>query len=429
MGAYKDMSLAELRNLHDELEHELASYRDMGLDLNMARGKPSAEQLELSMPLLNKASADSSLCAQDGTDCRNYGVLAGLPEARALMADMVGARPEQCIVCGSSSLNIMYDTIARAWTHGIDGNDPWGKREHVKFLCPAPGYDRHFAICEHFGIEMIPIEMSPDGPDMFTIKKLVTSDAQVKGIWCVPQYSNPQGYTYSDMTVRAFTLLEPAAPDFRIFWDNAYAVHHLNDEPAQQDRVLNILDECEKAGHPDMVYEFCSTSKVTFPGAGIAAVLSSERNVAQILEAMSAQTIGYDKINQLRHVRFLKDRQGIAAHMSKHAALLRPRFDAVLSILEQDLGDTGIGTWTKPRGGYFISFVGLEGTAKRIVQLAASAGVKMTGAGATWPLRQDPHDADIRIAPSFPSLQDLELATRVFTTCVRLVSIEKLMLS
>ena len=427
MTAYTDMTASELRALHSQLEQQLEGYRAMDLDLNMARGKPSPAQLDLSLPMLDVLDSASDLSAEDGTDCRNYGVLAGLPEARALMAALVEAEPEQVIVCGSSSLNVMYDTVARAWTHGIDGNEPWGRQGTVKFVCPAPGYDRHFAICEHFGIEMVPVAMTEDGPDMEAVRKLVEGDAAVKGIWCVPQYSNPQGHTYSDKTVRALAALQPAAPDFRIFWDNAYVVHHLYDEPERQDHVLEILGECERAGHPDMVYEFCSTSKVTFPGAGIAAFVASEHNVEQTLAQMSAATIGFDKLNQLRHVRFLKDADGVRAHMSKQAALLRPKFEAVLDILEEDLGGTGCGTWTHPNGGYFISFVGPSGTAKRIVEMAASAGVKMTGAGATWPYHDDPHDADIRIAPSFPELEDLKLAARVFTTCVRLASVEKLL--
>ena len=427
MTNYADMTADELRELHGQLEQQLDEYRAMGLELNMARGKPSSEQLNLSLPMLDTVNSASDLTASDGTDCRNYGVLAGLPEARAFMAEMVGARPEQVIVCGASSLNVMYDTVARAFTHGIDGNEPWGKQDTVKFLCPAPGYDRHFAICEHFGIEMIPIKMTESGPDMAAVKKLVEGDASVKGIWCVPQYSNPQGHTYSDETVRAFAALEPAAPDFRIFWDNAYVVHHLYDEPENQDHVLNILDECEKAGNPDLVFEFCSTSKVTFPGAGVAAFVASERNVELTLAQMGAATIGFDKINQLRHVRFFKDLDGVKAHMSKHATLIRPKFELVDRKLHEALDGTGVGSWAMPRGGYFISFVGPDGTAKRIVELAASAGVKMTGAGATWPHHDDPHDADIRIAPTLPPLSELDRALDVFTVCVRLAAVEKLL--
>lgn len=427
MTAYGDMSTAELSSLKGELEKKLQEYRDMGLSLDMTRGRPSKAQLELSMPMLDTLDSESDLYASDGTDVRNYGGLRGLPEARTLLAGMMGARPEQVIVCGSSSLNIMFDCVSRAYAVGVDGHEPWCRQEGVKFLCPSPGYDRHFAITEHFGIEMVPIEMSPTGPDMAEIKRLVESDPGVKGVWCVPQYSNPQGYTYSDETVEAFAALEPAAPDFRVFWDNSYVVHHLYDEPEKQDHVANVLEACERAGHPDVVWEFCSTSKVTFAGSGIAGVAASEKNLAEIAKGIGVQTICYDKVNQLRHVRFLKDADGIAAHMSKHAALLRPKFEAVLGILEEELGETGTCTWTKPRGGYFISFVGPEGTAKRTVELAASAGVKMTGAGATWPLHHDPHDADVRIAPSIPELPELELAMHVFATCSKLATVEKLL--
>ncbi len=423
MPRYAEMSkaaeLAEVRALYGEMAAR-------GLKLNMARGKPSAAQLELSLPLLDVLDSAADLAAEDGTDCRNYGVLAGLPEARTFIADMLDVAPEQAIVCGASSLNVMFDTIARAWISGLGGQLPWSKLDSVKFICPVPGYDRHFAICEHFGIEMIPVELGEDGPDVAEVARLV-ADPAVKGIWCVPQYSNPCGYTYSDEVVRGLTALKPAASDFRIFWDNAYAVHHLYDEPTQQDHVLNIIDACADAGHPDMVFEFCSTSKVTLPGAGISAFVSSVANVNEMLAAMGAQTIGFDKLNQLRHVRFLKDAEGVAAHMSKHAELLRPRFEKVLEIFDEDLGDTGIGSWTRPRGGYFISFTGLDGTAKATVAKAKEAGVALTGAGATWPYGNDPHDSNIRIAPSFPSIEELEQAARIFTVCARMTALEKLM--
>ena len=427
MTKYTDMDLGQVRELHSELEHKYSEYCALGLKLNMARGKPSPEQLELSLPLLDCINSTSDLTASDGTDCRNYGVLAGLPEARELMAQMVGAHSEQVVVCGASSLNVMFDTISRAWSFGLGGERPWSEQGEIKFLCPSPGYDRHFAICEHFGIEMIPIEMDEDGPDVFQVKKLV-KDEKVKGIWCVPQYSNPTGCSYSEATVHALAALKPAAPDFRIFWDNAYVVHHLYNEIENQDHVLNMLEACAEAGNPNLVFEFCSTSKITFPGAGIAAFISSEENVVEALDHMKSQTIGFDKINQLRHVRFLKDADGIAAHMSRHAELLRSRFKTVLDIFEEDLAGTGIGTWTKPRGGYFISFTGLEGTAKATVFKAQMAGVTLTDAGATWPYHDDPHDADIRIAPSFPSVDELEQAARIFTVCARMAALEKIML-
>lgn len=426
MTRYTELSEQELKTLQAELEEEHANICAKGLELNMARGKPGSEQLDLSRPMLETLDAQSDLLASDGTDCRNYGVLTGLPEAKELIAAMVDARPEQVIVCGNASLNVMYDTVARAFTHGLDGGEPWCKQGSIKFLCPAPGYDRHFAICEAFGIEMIPVRMREDGPDVDAVRDHVEHDAQVKGMWCVPQYSNPQGYTYSDETVRALAALKPAAPDFRLMWDNAYCVHHLYGEQ-QQDHVLNILQECAAAGSPNMAFEFCSTSKITFPGAGVAAFVSSEENVAEAAKHMAAQTIGHDKLNQLRHVRFLKGVRGVAEHMAKHAELLRPRFEAVYEILDADLGPCGIGTWTKPNGGYFISFEGHEGTARRIVELAREAGVVMTGAGATWPYGNDPADSNIRIAPSFPSIEDLKNAARVFTLCARLATVEKLL--
>ncbi len=426
MTEYKDLGTDEMRALYDALEKQYEQYCALGLELNMARGKPSPAQLDLSMPLLDCVSSASDYHAEDGTDCRNYGVLAGLPEARALIADMLDVAPEQVVVCGASSLTIMFDTIARAWAFGLGGQTPWSELESVKFICPVPGYDRHFAICEHFGIEMIPVELGEDGPDVAQIAELV-ADPAVKGIWCVPQYANPCGYTYSDEVVRGLAALKPAAGDFRIFWDNAYVVHHLYDDPAHQDHVLNIIDACAEAGNPDMVFEFCSTSKVTLPGAGISAFVSSIANVDEMLANLGVQAIGFDKLNQLRHVRFLHDAEGIATHMGKHAELLRPRFETVLEIFDEDLGGTGIGTWTKPRGGYFISFTGLDGTAKATVAKAKEAGVALTGAGATWPYGDDPHDSNIRIAPSYPSLDELAQAARIFTVCARMAALEKLM--
>ena len=339
--------------------------------------------------------------------------------------ELLEVKPENVIVCGNASLNIMYDTVSRAMTHGLLGNTPWCKLDHVKFLCPVPGYDRHFGITEHFGIEMINVPMTPEGPDMDLVEKLVSEDPAIKGIWCVPKYSNPQGYSYSDETVRRFAALQPAASDFRIFWDNAYAIHHLYDE--RQDQLLEILSECEKAGHPDMVFEFCSTSKVTFAGAGIAAIASSKANLDDMRKSMTIQTIGYDKINQLRHVRYFKDINGVREHMKKHAAIMRPKFEAVLQVLENELGGLGIGTWTKPNGGYFISFDALEGCAKAIVAKCKEAGVTLTGAGATFPYKKDPKDSNIRIAPSFPTPEEMAMATDLFVLCVKMVSVDKLL--
>lgn len=321
----------------------------------------------------------------------------------------------------------MFDAVSSAVTHGVMGNTPWCKLDKVKFLCPVPGYDRHFAITQHFGIEMINVPMTPQGPDMDMVEKLVSEDESIKGIWCVPKYSNPQGYTYSDETVRRFANLKPAAKDFRIFWDNAYSVHHLYDEEERQDRILEILSECEKAGNPDMVYEFASTSKISFSGAGVAAIATSKGNLEYIKKALAIQTIGHDKINQLRHVRYFKNFDGVKAHMRKHAALMRPKFEAILDVLERELDGTGIGQWTKPNGGYFISFEAMEGCAKAIAAKCKEAGVTLTGAGATYPYGKDPKDSNIRIAPTYPAPDELALATDVFVLCVKLVSIEKLL--
>ncbi len=424
---FAEMTQDQLKEEYEKLTKKYDEFCAKELDLNMARGKPGADQLELSMPMLDVINSATELVAEDGSDCRNYGVLTGLPEAREFMAQMMEVKPQQVIVFGNSSLNVMYDTIARAITNGILGNTPWGEQDVIKFLCPVPGYDRHFAICEHFGIEMIQIPMTPQGPDMDMVEELVAKDSRIKGIWCVPKYSNPTGYSYSDETVKRFAALKPAAEDFRIFWDNAYCVHHLYAEEEKQDKILNILDECEKCGNPNMAYVFASTSKITFPGSGISAMAASEENIASIVKMMGAQTIGHDKINQLRHVRFLKDAQGLADHMQKHAECIRPKFEAVLEILDEDLTEVGIGSWTKPRGGYFICFEGPQNSAKAIVAKAADAGVKLTGAGAPFPKKQDANDAVIRIAPTYPSLEDLKLATRIFTLCVRIVALEQLM--
>ena len=367
----------------------------------------------------------SDLKALDGTDCRNYGVLDGIPEAKKLMADMMGTTPDHVIVYGNASLNIMYDQISRAYTHGILGNTPWCKLDKVKFLCPVPGYDRHFAITERFGIEMINIPMSESGPDMGMVEEYVSKDASVKGIWCVPKYSNPQGYTYSEETVKRMAALKPAAEDFRIFWDNAYVIHDLYDD--NKDEIADIISECEKAGNPDMVFEFASTSKVSFPGSGIAALATSANNIADIKKQLTIQTIGHDKLNQLRHVRFFKDINGLKEHMRKHAEFIRPKFEAVESVLEEELSGLGIGSWTEPKGGYFISFDAMDGCAKAIVAKCKEAGVKLTGAGATFPYGKDPKDSNIRIAPSFPTPEEMKQAADLFVLCVKLVSVEKLL--
>lgn len=425
MKAYQELSKDELLSLQEQLQAAYEDAKGKGLQLDMSRGKPAAAQLNLAMDMLEVLQADSNMKTEEGLDVRNYGVLDGIPEAKRLMADIMGVKAENVIVCGNASLTIMYDTISRSMTHGVLGSTPWCKLDKVKFLCPAPGYDRHFAITEHFGIEMITVPMTSDGPDMDMVESLVMQDESIKGIWCVPKYSNPQGYSYSDETVKRFAALKPAAKDFRIFWDNAYAIHHLYED--KQDEILEILSECEKAGNADMVYEFCSTSKISFAGAGIAAVASSKANLDFMKKSMTIQTIGYDKMNQLRHVRYYKDIQGIKEHMKKHAQLLRPKFDAVLSILDKELTGLGIGRWTRPNGGYFISFDAMEGCAKAIVAKCKEAGMVLTGAGATYPYGKDPKDSNIRIAPSFPTPEEMAVATELFVLCVKLVSVEKLL--
>ena len=425
MQSYQEMSKEELLKEKEHLEAEYKKFQQRGLKLDMSRGKPSQEQLDLSMGMMDVLSSYSDLACEDGTDCRNYGVLDGIQEAKVLIGDMIECNPENIIIYGNSSLNIMYDTISRSMTHGVMGNTPWCKLDKVKFLCPVPGYDRHFAITEHFGIEMINVPMTSTGPDMDMVEKLVSSDPAIKGIWCVPKYSNPQGITYSDETVFRFANLKPAAEDFRIFWDNAYCVHHLYED--KQDYLIEILMECKKAGNPDMVYKFSSTSKISFPGSGIAAMAASDANLEDIRSTMRVQTIGHDKVNQLRHVRFFGDIHGIVEHMKKHADILRPKFETVLEVLERELGGLEIGSWIAPRGGYFISFDALDGCAKAIVAKAKEAGVVMTGAGATFPYGKDPHDSNIRIAPSYPTPEELAVAAEVFVLSVKLASVDKIL--
>lgn len=425
MKPYKELSRKELLDLQKELQAAYQSQKDKGLKLDISRGKPSKEQLDLSMPLLDVLSSSSDMHAEDGTDVRNYGLVDGIPEAKKLMGDMMGADPSQVIVWGNSSLNIMYDCVARSVLFGVMGNTPWSKLDKVKFLCPVPGYDRHFGVTEQFGIEMINVPILADGPDMDIVEEYVNNDPAVKGIWCVPVYANPTGSVYSEETVKRMAALKPAAKDFRIYWDNAYCVHHLY--PDHPDHVLDILSECEKAGNPDMVYKFGSTSKVTFPGAGISAIATSKANIEDIKKQMNNQLISHDKMNQLRHVKFFGNVEGLKAHMAKHADILRPRFEAVDEILNKELKGLEIGTWTKPNGGYFVSFNAMDGCAKAIVSKCKEAGVVMTGAGATYPYGKDPHDSNIRIAPSFPTLDELKQAAEIFCVCVKLVSVEKLL--
>lgn len=424
MVIMKSMKKEQLYSIESELKKEYENYKAKGLKLDMSRGKPGAAQLDITSGILTAISSSEDCFTKDGSDCRNYGLVDGIPEAKELLAQILGVEKDEILVGGNSSLNLMYDTIARAMTHGVLGSKkPWCKYDKIKFLCPVPGYDRHFAICEHFGIEMINIEMKKDGPDMDEVERLVSSDETVKGIWCVPLYSNPEGISYSDEVVRRFAALKPAASDFRIMWDNAYAVHHLNDTP---DRILNISEECKKAGNPDMVFQFTSTSKISFPGGGISAIAASVDNLKQIKKLMSIQTIGPDKLNQLRHVRFFKDINGINEQMKKHAAIIGPKFDAVLNKLEKEFGGLEIAEWNKPNGGYFISFNTMDGCAKRTLELAKDAGVTMTPAGATFPYGIDPRDRNIRIAPTFPPVNELETAMDLFCICVKLATVEKL---
>ena len=425
MTAYKDLSREELLLLKSELEEQFKEIKAKGLNLDMSRGKPSAAQLDLAMGMMEVLNSKTDLRCMEGVDCRNYGVLDGIGEIKQLLADLIEVPKDNIVVFGNSSLNVMYDTVARSMTHGVMGSTPWCKLDKVKFLCPVPGYDRHFAITEHFGIEMINVPMTETGPDMDIVEKLVAEDEAIKGIWCVPKYSNPQGITYSDETVHRFAKLQPAAKDFRIYWDNAYNIHHLYDD--KQDYLIEILMECKKAGNEDMVYKFCSTSKVSFPGSGIAAIAASDANLVDIRKQMKIQTIGHDKLNQLRHVRFYKNIHGMVEHMKLHAEILRPKFETVLNTLERELGGLEIGSWLRPRGGYFISFDSMEGCAKAIVAKAKEAGLIMTPAGATFPYGKDPKDTNIRIAPSYPTPEELAIATEIFVLSVKLVSIDKLL--
>lgn len=420
------MTKEELIAKRTELEQQYEEVKVLDLKLDMSRGKPGLSQLDSIMGMMDVLDSQSDYQTEEGLDCRNYGAMDGIFEAKKMMADIMGTTPEKVVIYGNSSLSIMYDSISRCYTHGVmEGSTPWCKLKRVKWLCPVPGYDRHFAITERFGIEMIMIPMKEDGPDMDLIEKLVAEDGDIKGIWCVPKYSNPQGISYSDQTIRRMAALKPKANDFRIYWDNAYAVHHLY--PEQPVEILDILSECEKAGNPDLVYEFASTSKISFSGAGIAAMAASPANLKEIREQLSIMTIGYDKINQLRHVRYFKNLEGIQRQMVKHAELIRPKFDTVLEILEKELGGLEIGSWLKPMGGYFISFEAMEGCAKKIVARCKEAGVRMTNAGATYPYRNDPKDTNIRIAPTFPTLKEIEKAAKLFVLCVKLVSVEKLL--
>ncbi|MGI5895303.1 MAG: aminotransferase class I/II-fold pyridoxal phosphate-dependent enzyme [Candidatus Merdivicinus sp.] len=425
MAEYSTLSAAELADLKNELQNAYRQIQSLGLKLDMSRGKPSAEQLNLSMGMLDVLTSADILETESGTDVRNYGLLEGIPEARHLFADLLEVNPSEVFVGGNSSLNLMYDTVARAMQFGVGPDQkPWGQQGRIRFLCPAPGYDRHFGITQTFGIEMVTIPMTPTGPDMDMVEEYVNHDPTVKGIWCVPKYSNPDGYTYSDETVRRFAALKPAAHDFRIFWDNAYCIHDLTDTP---DVLLNLMDECKKRGTEDMVYMFASTSKISFSGAGVAAMAMSEKNLAWAKKFLTMQTISFDKVNQLRHTKFFQNKEGIQAHMKKHRALIKPRFDLVLNMLDHEIAGLGIAEWGHPNGGYFFSLNVMPGCAKRVVTLCKEAGVVLTGAGASFPYGIDPKDTNIRIAPTYPSLEELEKAAEVLCLCVKLAAVEKLL--
>ena len=422
---YQDMTKKEMQREYHRLCQRYQEYEQQGLQLDLSRGKPAPEQLALSQRMLGELNSRSVLDSEDGTDCRNYGGLDGIPEAKALLAGMIGARPEQVMVGGNSSLTMMFDILSHAMLDGLLGAEPWVQVKDRKFLCPVPGYDRHFAMTEHFGFQLIPIPMHNDGPDMDMIEDLVQRDASIKGIWCVPKYQNPTGIVFSPMVVERFAHLQPAAPDFRIFWDNAYCVHDLY--PNAPAVLPDILSACANAGHPDMVYEFCSTSKVSFPGAGISGVAASSANLIDLRKVWKFATIGPDKLNQLRHARFFKNSAGLAAQMQKHAALLRPKFEAVYGALHEELDGTGVADWTEPRGGYFLSYNTPRGCARAVVAMCASLGVRFTPAGATYPHGIDPDDRNIRIAPSFATVEDATAATHILALCTKIVCIDKLL--
>ena len=421
---YAQYSKTQLNEESAALSAALDAYKSRKIKLDMSRGKPGADQLDLSCDMLYDKEMLGDCLAEDGFDCRNYGLLDGISESRRLFAEILEVPEKNVIAAGNSSLNLMYDEVMRAMMFGaVGGTCPWSALPKVKFLCPVPGYDRHFTICEAFGIEMIPVQMTEQGPDMDEVARLVSSDDSIRGIWCVPKYSNPEGVVYSDETVRAFAALKPAAPDFRIFWDNAYIVHPVYGEAAVQ---LNLFSEAAKHGNENMPLIFTSTSKITFPGAGVAAFAASDANITHTKKLMSAQTIGYDKLNQLRHARYFKNTADIAAHMQKHAAIVRPKFDAVFAEFEK-LSPYGIADWSRPQGGYFISLNVMDGCAKRVYNLAKEAGVTLTPAGATFPYGADPRDRNIRIAPTYPSAADLKTAAEILCICVRLASVEALL--
>ena len=427
MKKYSEMTREELLFEKEATEKRYSEKKALGLKLDISRGKPSPEQLALSLPMLDLINSETeNFKCENGFDIRNYGVIDGIPECRRLFAEILDAPMENVIVTGNSSLNLFYDLIAHAMCHGIPGgNAPWCECKERKLLCPAPGYDRHFAVGELFGFELITVPMNSDGPDMDMVEELI-KDENVKGIICVPKYSNPQGITYSAEVVERFAKLSPAASDFRIFWDNAYVVHHL-DFDGETDEIPSLLNLAKENGKEDMVYMLGSTSKVTFPTAGLAAVASSDRNTADFKRTLSFQNIGPDKINQMRHVLFFKNLEGVLSHMRKQADITRPKFQTVLSVLKEELSETGIANWNTPKGGYFVSAELMEGTAKRTVALCKEAGLVLTGAGAVYPYGKDPKDSILRIAPTFAPVSELPVAMEIFCLSAKLAAIEKLL--
>lgn len=420
MESFTDKSKEELQQLKEEIDKKYQEFQNMNLALDMSRGKPAPEQIDTANGILKEMT---NYHTENGTDVRNYGILDGIPEMKYLFSDLLGIPEKNIIVGGNASLNLMFDAMMRLFVFGTMGQTPWSQLEQVKFLCPCPGYDRHFTICETLGMEMIPVNMTPQGPDMDQVEALVKKDPAVKGIWCIPKYSNPQGICYSDEVVDRLASMETAAEDFRIFWDNAYGVH-----PVFEDiQVKNILDACQEAGNPNRPYYFFSTSKITFPGAGVALVAASDENIAEIKKVMGAQTIGYDKVNQLRHVQFFKDAQGLKKHMQVLADCMKPKFATVLNTLETELKGSGLISWESPKGGYFVSVDVLPGCAKEVVRLAKEAGVVLTGAGATYPYKQDSKDSNLRIAPTYPTVEELQQAMDLFCVCVKKAGLEKLL--